>query len=65
MKKLLIALIAIVLMSSSCVVSYRGTMYGRVSKQCPTSNVQAFFFERGTGKAFLPRNVFRKKYRIW
>jgi hypothetical protein len=65
MKKLSIALIAIVLMSSSCIVSYRGTMYGRVSKECPTSNVQAFFFEKGTGKSFLPRNVFKKRKRIW
>jgi len=65
MKKLLIALIAIVLVSSSCVVSYTGTAYGRVNRTCPTINTQAFFFEKGTGKAFLPRNVFRRRYRIW
>ena len=64
MKKLLAVLMSVILLSS-CTVSYRGTMYGRVNRQCPTLNPQSFFFERGTGKPFLPRNVFLKRKRIW
>jgi hypothetical protein len=61
MKKLLVILISIILLGSSCTVSYRGTMYGRVSKKCPTLNTQAYFFEQGTGKSFLPKYVFTRK----
>ena len=60
MKKLLFVLVSILLLSS-CTVSYRGTMYGRVNRQCPTLNPQAFFFEQGTGKSFLPKYVFKRK----
>lgn len=51
---------SVVLLVSSCTVSYQGTSYGRVNRKCPTMNQTAFFYEYGTGKQFLPKYVFRK-----
>lgn len=59
MKKLLVILVSIMLLSS-CTVSYRGTAYGRINRTCPTVNTQAFFYQQGTGKSFLPKYVFKK-----
>jgi hypothetical protein len=64
MKRKICFIVMAAFLFSSCVVSYRGTLYGRVSRQCPTLNPTAFFYEKGTGKPFLPRNVFRKR-RTW
>ena len=59
MKKLLLFL-SVVLLASSCTVSYLGTNYGKVNRKCPTMNQTAFFYEYGTGKQFMPKYVFRK-----
>ena len=61
MKKKICFVLLAAIMFSSCTVSYLGTQYGRVNRQCPTINTTAFFYERGTGKPFLPRNVFVKR----
>lgn len=45
---------------SSCTVSYTGTSYGRINRNCPTMNTSAFFYKQHTGGSFLPKNVLRK-----
>lgn len=51
----------IAIVFSSCSVSYLGTSYGKINKNCPTMNTTAFFYKQHTGVSFLPKNVFRKK----
>lgn len=46
---------------TSCSMSYRGTSYGRVIKSCPTLNPTSFFYMQGTGKPFIPKNVFLRR----
>lgn len=60
MKKLVL-FICVVLIATSCTVSYSGTGYGRINKSCPTMNLNSFFYEQGTGKPFLPRTVFKRR----
>lgn len=59
MKKL-IYLVIVAIAFSSC-VSGRGiySPYGKIDKNCPTINQNAFFYKIGTGNDFTFKNVMR------
>lgn len=64
MKKRICFLLITAIVFSSCSVSYFGTSYGRVKKNCPMANPTAYFYKKGTGKSFVPRNVFLKRNKL-
>ena len=63
MKKIYIFVI-MAIMLSSCSVTYFGTSYGRIRKNCTMTNQTAYFYKRGTGKNFLPKYVFLKRNKL-
>lgn len=58
MKKL-IGLISIVFLASSCYMEHGYSSYGKISRDCPVFNSNAFFYKMGTGKTYSRKEVLR------